>query len=93
MRTAFIVLVALLLLCLLPVLVALGALAVSGPLGCIPDGPGFTDCTLFGTDVTDAVNTATLLHWFGLATLPFAALVVLALLLLGLVQLIRILRR
>jgi hypothetical protein len=93
MRAAYVVLSALLFLCLLPVLVALAAFALAGPMGCTSDGPGFATCTLFGTDWSDAMTTATTLHWLGLVTLPFAALFALALLLLALVHLIRTLRR
>jgi len=93
MRIAYLVLGSLLFLCLLPVLVALAALGLAGPLGCAADGAGFTGCTLFGTDISDAMATAATLHWFGLITLPLAALVVAVLLLLGAIHLIRSRRR
>jgi len=93
MRIAYLVLGSLLLLCLLPVLVALAALALAGPLGCAADGGGFTGCALFGTDLSGAMTTAATLHWFGLVTLPLAALTLAALLLLGAVHLIRNARR
>jgi len=93
MRAAYLVLSSLLFLCLLPVLVAFAALALTGPLGCTSDGPALANCTAFGTDWSGAMNTATMLHWLGIVTLPFAALFALALLLLSLVHLIRILRR
>lgn len=93
MRAAYIVLSALLFLCLLPVLVALAALALAGPMGCTSDYPSFENCIRFGIDWSDTLTTATTLHWLGLVTLPFAALFALALLLLALVHLIRTLRR
>jgi hypothetical protein len=93
MRAACIVLSVLVFLCLLPVLVGLAAVALAGPMGCTSNGPGFTGCTLFGTDWSDALTTAVALHWLGLVTLPFAALFALALLLLAFVHLIRYLRR
>ncbi|NGQ89909.1 hypothetical protein G5V65_03295 [Rhodobacter sp. HX-7-19] len=93
MRTAYIVLGSLLFLCLLPVLVALAALALTGPMGCTSDGPALSNCTLFGTDWSGAMTMATMLHWLGIVTLPFAALFALTLLLLALVHLIRTLRR
>ncbi|MEZ5754544.1 MAG: hypothetical protein R3D90_10090 [Paracoccaceae bacterium] len=93
MRTACIVLGSLLFLCLLPVLAAFAALALTGPMGCETDGSAFTNCTLFGSDWSDALTAATMLHWLGIVTLPFAALFALALLLLALVHLIRTLRR
>lgn len=93
MRTASIVLAGLLFLCLLPVLVAFAALALVGPMGCTSDGAALANCTLFGTDWSEAMTTATMLHWLGLITLPLAALFALALLLLALVHLIRTRRR
>lgn len=93
MRTAYVVLSVLLLLCLLPVLAALAAFALAGPMGCTADGPAFTGCTFLGTDWSDALTTAAMLHWLGLVTLPLAALLALALLLLAAVHLIKALRR
>lgn len=93
MRVALIVLGILLVLCLLPLIVALGAGALSGPLGCDYVAAAFRNCTLMGADVSDAMTTAVTLHWLGLITLPLAALIAAALLLLAAVQLIRRLRR
>ncbi len=93
MRVALIVLSALLLLCLLPLILALGAGALSGPLGCDRIAAAFRNCSLFGTDVSDALTTAVTLHWLGLVTLPVALVLAVLLALLGGVQLIRRLRR
>lgn len=93
MRAAYLVLGSLLFLCLLPVLVALAAAMLATPLGCETNGPALSGCTLFGTDISDTLTAATMLHWLGIATLPFAALFALALLLLAFVHLIRYLRR
>ncbi|NBE06271.1 hypothetical protein [Paragemmobacter ruber] len=93
MRLAFIVLAVLLLLCLLPLIVALGAGLLAGPLGCDTIAAAFRNCTLLGADVSDALTTAVALHWLGLLTLPCAALIVALMALLGAVQLLRRLRR
>lgn len=93
MRVAYLVLGSLLMLCLLPVLVAVMALALAGPMGCDSDGPGFRDCRLFGTDWSDAMTGATMLHWFGLVTLPIAAVLAVLLILLALFDVARRLRR
>ena len=93
MRIVVIVLSILLFLCLLPVLLALAALSLADPLGCTSDGPALTGCTAFGIDLSDAMTTATMLHWLGLITLPLAALFALALILLALVHLLRTRRR
>ena len=93
MRITYLILGGLLFLCLLPVLAALAAYALAGPLGCQGDGPALSGCILFGTDWSDALTTAATLHWFGLVTLPLAALLVILLLLLALFDLIRRLRR
>jgi hypothetical protein len=93
MRVAYLVLGSLLFLCLLPVLVALAALALARGMGCMTDGGGFTPCMVFGTGLSDTLTTAMTLHWLGLVTLPFAALCAVALLLLAFVHLIRYLRR
>lgn len=93
MRVAFIILSVLLFLCLLPVLVAFAAGVLSGLLGCDHIAAAFRNCSLFGTDVSDALTTAITLHWLGLVTLPFAALAAFAIMLLALAHLIRYLRR
>jgi hypothetical protein len=93
MRVAYLVLASLLILCLLPVLVALAASLLAGPMGCTTDGGGLSSCTFLGTDWSEALTLATMLHWLGLVTLPLAALLTVLLLLLALVDLIRRLRR
>jgi hypothetical protein len=93
MRVAFIVLSTLLLLCLLPLIVALGAGFLSGPLGCDYIAAEFRNCTLLGADVSDVLTSAVALHWLGLLTLPCAVVIAGLLALLGGVHLIRRLRR
>jgi hypothetical protein len=93
MRVAFLVLLFLLVLCLLPLIVALVAGSLSGPLGCEYIAAAFRNCALFGADVSDAMTMAVSLHWLGLITLPCAAVIAAALLLLGFINLIRRLRR
>lgn len=93
MRVPVVVLLALLALCLLPLIVALAAGSLSGPLGCDYIAAAFRNCTLFGADVSDAMTTAVSLHWLGLITLPCAVAIAVALLLLGLIHLIRRARR
>lgn len=93
MRLAFFILTTCLALCLLPLIVALLAGSLSGPFGCEYIAAAFRNCMVFGADVSDAMTTAVTLHWLGLITLPFAALIALALLLLGVVHFIRRLRR
>ena len=93
MRITIIVLSVLLFLCLLPVALALAAALLAGPMGCSSDGGALANCMVLGSDWSDAMTTATTLHWFGLITLPLAALFALALLLLGIIHLIRRLRR
>ena len=93
MRVAYASLGVLLLLCLAPLLVALAASFLAGPLGCDYIGAEFRNCLLFGVDLSDSLTTAVTLHWLGLVTLPIAALVVVVLLLLGLIDLLRRLRR
>jgi hypothetical protein len=93
MRVAFVALSVLLFICLLPLIVALAAGSLSGPLGCDHIAAAFHNCTLLGADVSDAMTTAVSLHWLGLITLPCAALIAVALLILGTVHIIRSLRR
>ena len=93
MRVAYAVLGALLLLCLLPVLVAVAAIGIARVAGCIPEGAVFSTCRIFGADWADALTTSVTLHWLGIVTLPIAAAVAVLLLLLALVDLIRRLRR
>ena len=93
MRIAYILLASLLFLCLLPVLLALAAGAMSGPLGCDYLAAAFRNCTLLGSDVSDILTTTVNLHWLGLITLPVAALLALALVLLALIHLLRRLLR
>ena len=93
MRVAYAVLGALLLLCLLPVLVAVAAILLARAAGCIPDGGAFATCRIFGVDWAEALTTSLTLHWLGLVTLPFAALLAVLLLLIALVDLLRRLRR
>ena len=93
MRVVVLVLITLLVICLLPLIVALAAGSLSGPLGCDYIAAAFRNCTLFGADVSDAMTMAVSLHWLGLITLPCAVVIALALLLLGLINLIRRLRR
>ena len=92
MRLTFRVLITLLVICLLPLIVALVAGFLSGPLGCDDIAAALRNCTLFGADVSDAITTAVSLRWLGLITLPCAALSAVALLLLGAVHIIRRLR-
>lgn len=89
MRVAYLVLASLLLLCLLPVLVALVATFLPGPLGCTSFGSEFANCTFLGTDWSEVLTMATMLHWLGIVTLPLAALLAVILLLLAIVDLIR----
>ena len=93
MRVAYAVLGSLLLLCLLPILVAVAAILIARAAGCIPDGGVFDTCRILGTDWADALTTSITLHWLGLITLPFAAVLAVLLLLLALFDLLRRLRR
>lgn len=93
MRVAYAVLGVLLLLCLLPVLVAVAAILIARAAGCIPEGTVFATCRILGIDWAEALTTSITLHWLGLVTLPIAALLAALLLLLGLFDLLRRLRR
>ncbi len=93
MRVAYAVLGALLLLCLLPVLLAVAAVLLARAAGCIPDGGTFDTCRLLGVDWAEALTTSLTLHWLGLVTLPIAAALAVLLLFLALVDLLRRLRR
>ena len=89
MRVAYAVLGALLLLCLLPILVAMAAILVARAAGCVPDGMAFATCQILGTDWSEALTTSLTLHWLGLITLPIAAVLAVLLVLLGLIDLLR----
>ncbi|MCZ8081105.1 MAG: hypothetical protein O9289_19940 [Rhodobacteraceae bacterium] len=93
MRVAFLVLSAVLFLCLLPVLSTLGAGIIANAAGCDLDAAGIHPCRILGADWGEALYIASFLAWFGLVTLPFAALAALGIILLALVRLIRYLRR
>lgn len=93
MRVAYAILGALLLLCLSPLLIAAAAVLIARAAGCIPDGGAFTTCRIMGADWADALSTSITLHWLGLVTLPFAAVLAVLLLLLTLVALVRRLLR
>lgn len=92
MRVAYAVLGALLLLCLLPVLVAMAAILIARAAGCIPDGGAFATCRILGVDWAEALTTSVTLHWLGLVTLPVAAVLAACLLLLVVIDLLRRLR-
>ncbi|WP_434613284.1 hypothetical protein [Tabrizicola sp. M-4] len=89
MRILYLFLALLLALCLLPLLLALAAGALSGPLGCDRIAASFRNCSLLGTDVSDLLTTTVSLHWLGLITLPVAALLAALLLLLAAIHLLR----
>lgn len=89
MRVAYVVLGALILLCLLPVLLAVAAILIARAAGCIPEGATFDTCRILGTDWADALTTSITLHWLGLVTLPISAVLAALLLLLGLIDLLR----
>ncbi len=78
---------------LLPLLLALLSYAVSTAAGCVIEAGGVVQCEILGLDVGEALGIGIMLHWVGLITLPLAALALVFLLLLALVDLIRHLRR
>lgn len=83
----------LLFLCLLPVLLALLGLGVASVAGCAVDASTTHPCLILGADLGETLYTLTMLHWFGLITLPLAVVPLLLILLMALVDLIRYLRR
>lgn len=83
----------LLFLCLLPIILALSGLAIANAVGCDISVTSTSHCLILGTDWGETLYTLTMLHWFGLVTLPVAALTVIFILLLALFDLIRYLRR
>lgn len=89
MRKAYAVLGALLLLCLLPLLIAVAALLIARAAGCLPQFGTFATCRIMGGDWAEALTTSLSLYWLGLATLPVAALLAVLLLLLTLFALLR----
>lgn len=87
MKIAIIIVSAILGVCLLPVVISLFAIAISNLIGCAPDG--YTACVVAGVDVQGWLYLGVMLSWFGLITLPFAALAALALLVLLAIYLLR----
>ncbi len=92
-RAAYIILAAIIAVCLLPVLSTLAAYATASTLGCQLDEGSIHPCPAFGTDIGPALYTAAMLGWLALATLPVAALSGLLISLLALSDLIRYLWR
>lgn len=92
-RAAYLLLAAIIAVCLLPVVSTLAAYATASALGCQLDEGSIHPCTAFGTDIGGALYTTAMLGWLGLATLPFAALAALLISLLALSDLIRYLWR
>jgi len=57
----------------LPVISAFAASAMADALGCRLDEGSVQPCTWGGIEIGDALYTMFVLHWLGLATIPFAA--------------------
>jgi hypothetical protein len=83
----------LLFLSLLPLLLAFLSYGIASAAGCGIEAGGVVQCRILGLDLGETLGIGLMLHWFGLITLPFAALALLLILLLALVDLIRYLRR
>jgi hypothetical protein len=73
--------------CLLPIIIPLITLVFANLFGCSLDDN--TACMVAGLNVQEWLYFGVMLHWFGLITLPFAAIAALALLILLAIYLIR----
>lgn len=76
-----------------PVILALCAGFVASVHGCALDEGSVRPCVIAGADWGEALYTLVMMAWFGLITLPFAAMAGGALVLLVLCDLIRYLSR
>ena len=89
MRTAAIVLVVVILLCLVPMASAFLASAIAHYTGCTLNEADVHPCVVLGTDIGGALYTAFVAGWFMLLTFPLAILTSLAFIPLGIVALWR----
>lgn len=77
--------------CLLPIIIPLITLVFANLLGCPLDND--TACMVMGVNLQEWLYIGVMLHWYGLVTLPFAALAALGLLVLLVIHLVRRRRR
>ena len=80
MRIVQNLLIVLILLCLSPVALAFGAAWIAQAYGCVLHEGFPNPCVILGADRGEALSSAFVAGWFGMVTLPLAALLTLPLL-------------
>ncbi len=78
-----------LLICALPIVLAFAATVIGGLLGCSVNEGGSPTCLFMGIDISGVLTNLFIMHWFGMITLPIAALLVVVWILVEIVNLIR----
>lgn len=89
MKIIYTVLGIALLTCLLPLLLPLTASFVAHLAGCELDTGSTSACVIAGMDFGETLYFAFMLHWLGIMTMPFAALIMVLLAITGMADVAR----